>query len=162
MKVHQILFFTLLSFHVFGQDDKVLIPTPEAASLIKWSKNEVNLSTGSVNSFIPLYTLKDGDLEVPIALHYNGSSGIKVDEAATCVGLGWDLVAGGKIVRMVRDKPDEGYSFNPVRNERGGIDYIKLGGTLSLDSLLLVSSPAVRRFHLRTCEKRSLTAENVL
>jgi hypothetical protein len=127
MKSRLIFICVILYFKVFSQEDKVLIPTPEAASLIKWSKNDVNLSSGSLNTFLPLYTLKDGDLEVPIGLHYNGSSGIKVEEAATIVGLGWDLLAGGKIVRVVRDKPDESYTINAVRNEKGGIDALELG-----------------------------------
>lgn len=101
-----------------GQEDKVLIPTPEAASLIKWSQNDINLSSGALNTEIPIYTIKEGGLEVPIGLHYNGSSGIKADEAATWVGLGWDLVAAGKIVRVVRDKPDEAYTMNYSSQEK--------------------------------------------
>ena len=105
----------------FAQEEKVLIPTPESSSLIKWAQNEVNYSSGALNTGIPIYTLKDGDLEVPIALHYNGSTGIKVDEAATWVGLGWDLLAGGKIVRIVRDKPDESFTMNFESNEKSSI-----------------------------------------
>lgn len=109
--MNRLLFFLsfLTTINGYCQDDKVVIPTPESASLIKWSQNEVNYSSGALNTTIPLYTLSDGGLTVPIALHYNGSSGIKVEETATSVGLGWDLVAGGKVVRVVRDKPDESY-----------------------------------------------------
>ncbi len=127
--MNRLLFFLsfLTTINGYCQDDKVVIPTPESASLIKWSQNEVNYSSGALNTTIPLYTLSDGGLTVPIALHYNGSSGIKVEETATSVGLGWDLVAGGKIVRVVRDKPDESYTMNDVRNEQGGVDAVSIG-----------------------------------
>jgi hypothetical protein len=117
--VIKLIIILITSRICFGQEEKVLIHTPESASLIKWSQNDVNFSSGALNTSIPIHTLTDGGLTVPIGIHYNGSSGIKVDEAATWVGLGWDLMAGGKIVRVVRDKPDEGYTMSDKKNEKG-------------------------------------------
>lgn len=56
----------LVSQVLNAQEDKVLIPTPESASLIKWSENDVDLSSGSINTYIPLYNLNIGNLEVSI------------------------------------------------------------------------------------------------
>ena len=55
---------------------------------------------------IPLYTLEYKDLNLPIHLSYH-ASGIKVNQYPTCVGLGWNLNAGGCITRVVNGIPDE-------------------------------------------------------
>jgi hypothetical protein len=49
---------------------------------------------------------RSGKLQLPISLSYH-SSGIKVDQEATSVGLGWTLHAGGSIARIVRDVEDQ-------------------------------------------------------
>lgn len=67
-----------------------------------------DLSTGTAQMGVPLYTLKDGNFSVPIGLSYN-ASGIKVEDVASNVGLNWNLEAGGRIVRIVKDKPDEAF-----------------------------------------------------
>lgn len=67
---------------------------------------QVNHSTGQAIITTPIYTLNDGNLSIPLFLNYD-ASGIKADAIASNVGLNWDLTAGGKIVRIVRDKPDE-------------------------------------------------------
>jgi hypothetical protein len=56
----------------------------------------VNEATGLANISIPIYNVKIGDLTVPIELQYN-SSGIKVEQFASEVGLGWILNAGGYV-----------------------------------------------------------------
>ncbi len=56
----------------------------------------VNEATGLANISIPIYNVKIGDLDVPIQLQYN-SSGIKVEQFASEVGLGWALNAGGYV-----------------------------------------------------------------
>jgi hypothetical protein len=61
---------------------------------------------GSMPTVIPIYTLKEGNLTVPISLVYDGS-GVKVSEQPSTVGQNWQLQAGGNIVREVRGKPDE-------------------------------------------------------
>jgi len=80
--------------------------TPNARSIQRYGDIPVSLYTGTPNISIPLATLCEGELTLPIALSYH-SGGIKVDEHPGWVGLGWTLVAGGCITREVRDKPDE-------------------------------------------------------
>lgn len=81
---------------------KNLPPAPNAASLGKYGETPVSYYTGLPNTNIPLYTIEDGDLKVPISLSYH-HSGIKVEEEASNVGLGWAL---GVISRNTRDKDD--------------------------------------------------------
>ncbi len=84
-------------------------PSPTAYELGKYGQIPVGLFTGAPNVNIPLYSYRTNNLSVPISLRYN-SNGIKVDQMATWVGLGWSLQAGGVITRIIRDLPDELYS----------------------------------------------------
>ncbi len=79
--------------------------SPNAASLGKFGAFPVNANLGTTNISIPLYTIKQGDIEIPISLSYNATSGIRVNEEASWVGLGWTLNAGGAIVRSVKGQP---------------------------------------------------------
>lgn len=61
----------------------------------------VNHSTGTLGVGLPLYTLSEGVISVPINLSYD-ASGVQVDAVASNVGLNWSLNAGGRIVRIPR------------------------------------------------------------
>ena len=81
--------------------------SPNAASLAKYGEIPVGYSTGIPNISIPIYTIKTGSLTLPISLSYH-AGGVKVEEVASWVGLGWTLNAGGAIVRQLRGIADEG------------------------------------------------------
>lgn len=68
--------------------------TPEAAAFKKYGEEAVNEYTGTANISVPLYTIKCRDIEIPIVLQYD-ASGIKVEQEASWVGLGWNLMVGG-------------------------------------------------------------------
>ena len=84
----------------------ILPPSPTAAELGKYGLIPVSLATGTPNIDIPLFEFKTKNLTIPISVSYN-SNGIKVDEIASWVGIGWSLNCGGVISRIVRDDPDE-------------------------------------------------------
>ncbi len=88
---------------------------PNAASLGKYGFFPVGLYTGIPNIQVPVYEIKSGRISVPVELSYH-AGGIRVEELASLVGLGWSLNAGGVITRSVRGMPDEqpyldGYTF---------------------------------------------------
>jgi YD repeat-containing protein len=85
----------------------VIPPSPTAAALGKYGEIPVSLYTGVPNISIPLYEIQEGDIKLPISLSYH-ASGIKVEEVASNVGLGWSLNAGGVITRTVRGADDDG------------------------------------------------------
>jgi hypothetical protein len=92
----------------------VIPPSPNAAAMAKYGDFPVSQYTGTPNISIPLYEIKEGDISVPISMNYH-ASGIKVNEVASWVGLGWTLSAGGMITRSVRGKPDEdSYFLSPT------------------------------------------------
>jgi YD repeat-containing protein len=93
-----------------AQDNQFKEPiprTPNAASLGKYGDIPVSYHTGVPNISIPIYTVEEGDLSLPISISYH-SSGVKVEEVASWVGLGWSLNAGGVISRTIMGGRDEG------------------------------------------------------
>lgn len=83
-------------------------PSPNAAALGKFGDVPVNLSTGIPQISIPLYNYKNvnNSLALDVELDYH-AGGIKVDELASDIGIGWALNAGGAVMRTRRGIPDE-------------------------------------------------------
>ncbi|RXK81420.1 hypothetical protein [Filimonas effusa] len=79
--------------------------SPNAASLGKYGDIPVSLQNGMVNMTIPLFSIKAGTVELPLALSYH-NNGLKVDEIPSWVGLGWDLQCGGLINYQQRGNDD--------------------------------------------------------
>lgn len=71
---------------------------------------QVDLSTGKALMDIPLYSYSNVNnrLSLNINLHYEGG-GIKVEDVASNVGLGWQVEYGGYIKRIQKNKPDDEY-----------------------------------------------------
>ena len=65
--------------------------TPEASALGQYGKYGVSGYTGVPNISVPLFTIGSGDFSMPVELCYD-ASGIKVEQEATYVGLGWNLI----------------------------------------------------------------------
>jgi len=82
------------------------IQSPNIYNLGLYGIYPVDFSTGVPKIEIPIYTIKSGSLTFPITISYH-ASGIKVNQEASAVGLGWSLNAGGAIIRTLKDRPDE-------------------------------------------------------
>jgi YD repeat-containing protein len=92
-------------------------PAPTAAALGKYGDVPVSLYAGKPQISIPLGEVASGKLHLPLALNYN-AGGIRVEEIASWVGIGWSLDAGGVITRSVRGLPDD--SPNGFFNKAAG------------------------------------------
>jgi hypothetical protein len=107
-----IFFFIIYSAESFSQStdgmakNDYLVPGPTAASLGKYGDVPVNYNSGIPNISIPIYEIKEGNISLPVSLSYH-AGGIKVQEEATPVGLGWSLNVGGAITRIVGGIADE-------------------------------------------------------
>lgn len=76
--------------------NNVLPVAPTAGELMRYADIPVDWAHGIPSIEIPLYTIECGELSLPITLSYH-AGGIKVDQVATWVGLGWSLNAGGAV-----------------------------------------------------------------
>ncbi|HWJ29075.1 MAG TPA: hypothetical protein VNS32_21200, partial [Flavisolibacter sp.] len=90
----------------------IIPPSPTAQTFMRYGEIPVNFSTGVPNIDIPIYTLEGRKLKLPISISYH-ASGIKVNDIASEVGLGWALNCGGMISRTVNGVRDE--AKKPVR-----------------------------------------------
>jgi hypothetical protein len=99
--------------------------SPNAAALWKYAELPVNMYTGIPSISIPIYEIKSGGLTVPISLSYH-AGGIRYEEQASWVGLGWTLNAGGAINRNVKGVADERgilHPYNQYNPLASGCDY---------------------------------------
>ena len=115
-----IILMLTMSGKAYSQD--IGFPSPTAANLGKYADRNVNLSAGTPNIQVPIYSLGAAGLGLDINLVYD-ARGIKVSEIPDWVGAGWALHAGGVITRKVKGIPDErpGYGYLDMESELNGL-----------------------------------------
>ena len=116
------LLIILLSFCLesIAQDNNTIdvqVPSsPTASELGNYGQFEVGKSTGSVNINIPITSIQEGGISIPVSIGYQ-SSGLKVEQRRSSVGLGWVLNVGGVISRTMYgrcDDLDKGFLSNSM------------------------------------------------
>jgi len=113
-----LLYFSFYYSQTIGGDGQShttnMVPFPTTAnaySMAKVDKLPMDLFRGKANISIPLYTISTGGINIPIAISYN-TGGIKLNEIASTVGLGWGLSIPNSISKAIMGKDDDNY---PVR-----------------------------------------------
>lgn len=99
----------LLALRSIAQDTpplKVVPPSPEAAAAFKFAEVPVSLYTGVPGISVDLHQIQAKGITVPVAISYHGR-GVRVDEVASRVGLGWTLSYGGMVSRQTRGRADD-------------------------------------------------------
>lgn len=129
-----LFFFT--SFSIFSQTISTFAPkinniptSPEAALLGKFGDIPVGFYTGTANISVPLYNIKDAGIEIPIKVDYQ-SSGVRVADEATWVGLNWSLMPEGTIIQEVRGKSDQDDYINRISIQTGYTEFKNRFGSL--------------------------------
>jgi hypothetical protein len=91
---------------IYAQEAPSIIPpNPEAASIAKFIETPVSYFTGMPSIQVPIYNINSSGISIPVGLSYH-SRGIKVDEIAPTVGIGWAFSNGGSISRQIRGSFD--------------------------------------------------------
>ncbi|HLC55685.1 MAG TPA: hypothetical protein VJJ23_00430, partial [Candidatus Nanoarchaeia archaeon] len=143
-----VIFLVSLGFVNGGNNVKDAEPSVSSFDVVK--SNEQDLYTGDLNLNLPLLNVPGRSLDVPLSLTY--SSGIRVDDEASWVGLGWNLGVGA-ITRAINNEADDGLygMFNSLpsgatRNDEGAQDSFFVtfqggGGKLVFDNDNNMNSP---------------------
>jgi hypothetical protein len=84
---------------------QIIPPSPNAASLMKFTDVPVSPYTGTSDVSVPIYTIQAKGLNIPISLNYH-TGGIRLNEESGWVGLGWALNCGGMVSRTIRGQDD--------------------------------------------------------
>lgn len=119
--------------------------------LFKFNKvqgSDVNGFNGKVNISLPIYDIKLDDLTIPIQLLYN-SGGVKVDQFATEVGLGWSLNAGPVINKEIVGISDYASTWKSTQSE-GLQEY--MAGYLTPEPSYGIDSPDIYNISFNTGE----------
>lgn len=108
------LLFLFACIIINAQDTRkypaVSIMSANAASLGKYLDYPVSHHTGIPEISIPIHTVTEGSLTLPINLSYH-AAGLNIQEVSSNVGAGWSLNAGGMVSRTVKGLPDEKAGF---------------------------------------------------
>ena len=95
--------------------------SPNAWSFQKFGDYQVNLATGVPSIPIPLFTVQNGSLSMPITLNYH-AGGFKMNEQASWVGWGFSLDMGASLNRTIQGLKDDNdggsYLTNPITESR--------------------------------------------
>lgn len=124
--------------------------SPNATALFRYSETPVSLYTGVPDITIPLYTIKEGDIEVPISISYH-AGGIKVSDEASSVGLGWSLNAGGRVSHIMAGENDfsmYGYYNIYPKNANGYIGSVSNCPTPTWNNSTAVNSYYTNNYRL--------------
>lgn len=116
------LFFFVFGLKCFSQPvpTSVAIKSPEVNAFNRFIEMPVSQYSGVPSISIPLYEIQIKGVNVPITLDYH-AGGIRVDQDATWVGLGWSLNTGGQVTRKSRGIADEFWYMPKYIN--GGVKY---------------------------------------
>lgn len=115
--------------------------TGSVANSNQAGNSPTDFSTGTISPSIQLSSIHKGNVGASLGLAYTSSTGVRVNEYAGYVGLGWNLTGIGVINRQVRGKRDEKRfgvkDFTTDNNStRGWLDPIQLSSYETQSGLL--------------------------
>ena len=104
--VLQFYLFVSVGFSQQTSSSPVSVSPPTPSSISKFTQVPVSLSSGTIDVSLPIYTLKEKGLSIPITLRYDGG-GVRPNQRSSWVGTNWSLHAGGVVTRVVNGIHDE-------------------------------------------------------
>jgi hypothetical protein len=138
--------------------NEIIPQSPEVAGLGKFGDIPVGEYTGTPNISIPIYVVKEGNLQLPISLSYH-ASGIQVSQEATWVGLGWNLIAGGNIAYVPVGGNDQIINlYTPWKN------WAKLFNWVATQGLQITNNKNANKYGedgIRLCASLTTVADSI-
>ena len=119
--------FSIFSLTTLRAQDKFPITfprTPEASALIDLVDIPVGHYTGTATVNIPIWSYSENSLQGDVSVNYR-TGGVKLNDIASTVGLGWELEVGPMITRKVNGLPDELESQNYDYDIKGFLEVRK-------------------------------------
>jgi hypothetical protein len=89
-----------------GTFPPVQIKSPQSYAFEKYGNIPMNLYTGSIDLKVPITSIDENGVNIPVSLSYD-SSGFIPHKKPDLAGMNWSLLAGGRITRTVNGIPDE-------------------------------------------------------
>lgn len=86
-------------------------------------------TNGALAYSYPVFTIQDGNIAYPVSINYTSGNGVRVNQSASEVGLGWSL-SSSFITREVqggRDLLDFGFRTEEISTEENYVDIKKVG-----------------------------------
>ncbi|WP_336717478.1 hypothetical protein [Chryseobacterium mucoviscidosis] len=128
IKVSIALLAIINSHFIYGQytatpqrNTNILPPvSANAYQLSKVADIPMDLYRGKANVSLPIYSIGLGSVNIPINISYN-TGGIKLNEQAGTIGLGWSLNIPGNIFKSVKGLEDDNFpvyfkNFSELQN----------------------------------------------
>ncbi|MCF2489882.1 T9SS type A sorting domain-containing protein [Dyadobacter sp. CY347] len=103
------------------------VQSPNAATLGSYGEIAVSPYTGKANISIDLYSITDGNVEIPVTLHYD-ATGVRPDVHPGWVGLNFGLSTNYSITRTVKDGYDE---YIPVPGIPDQLGFMNTGSVIN-------------------------------
>lgn len=108
MKKLIIILLYFIGLFSFGQsfEFRETAQSPNASTLGQYGEIPVSQFTGIPRIEIPIHEFEIDGHKFPIIINYH-TSGIRVEQKPSWVGAGWNLLAGGSIIRLQNGGADE-------------------------------------------------------
>lgn len=143
MKKNILYIIVLFSFSIFIKAQTTDMPnysppSPNAQTFLKYGEYPVSNYTGIPNIDIPIHSINLKDISFPISISYN-ASGIKVDEEASRVGLGWSLNAGGVISQTIMGRSNDFEEFAYFNDTSSGLNLKDMTGVYTFSDYTILT-----------------------
>ena len=123
--------------HAQAELQKIIPLSPNAAEISRYTEQPVDYFTGIPQISVPIYSIRSGDLNLPLSVSYY-AGGNKVEAIASWVGLSWSLNSIPIISRSVNGIPDENgaYLSSGSNSVQQAYDQMKNGDHASINQLM--------------------------
>ncbi|HVI44864.1 MAG TPA: RHS repeat domain-containing protein [Chitinophaga sp.] len=107
--LHLLLFTLIAAYGQYQNKVPAVTPvSPNSATLFRVLERPIGTYTGTVPVSFPLFTFTSGTLSMQFSLNYNNTGGVRIEEEAGNLGLGFTIPnANNRITRIIKGLADD-------------------------------------------------------